>query len=102
MEILGAALATAVKGNPVKILWSRAQEFYNTYQRQGLIAKLKLGVKKDGTITALHHTLYWDAGAYVEYGANVVNAAGLSATGPYRIPNIKIDSYCVLLQKISL
>jgi len=95
MEILSAALATKVKGNPVKILWSRAQEFYNTYQRQGVVARLKVGVKNDGTITALEHTLYWDAGAYVEYGANVVNAAGLSATGPYRIPNIKIDSYCV-------
>ena len=95
MEILGAALATKVKGNPVKILWSRAQEFYNTYQRQGVVARLKVGVKNDGTITALEHTLYWDAGAYVEYSANVVNAAGLSATGPYRIPNIKIDSYCV-------
>jgi len=95
MEILAAALATTVKGNPVKIIWSRAQEFYNTYQRQGLIAKTKIGVKKDGTITALEQTLYWDAGAYVEYGANVVNAAGLSATGPYRIPNVKIDSYCI-------
>jgi CO/xanthine dehydrogenase Mo-binding subunit len=95
MEILAAALATAVKGNPVKVIWSRAQEFYNTYQRQGVVAKIKLGVKKDGTITALDQTLHWDAGAYVEYGANVVNAAGLSATGPYRVPNIKIDSVCV-------
>ncbi|MBC8174072.1 MAG: xanthine dehydrogenase family protein molybdopterin-binding subunit [Candidatus Marinimicrobia bacterium] len=95
MEILAAALATAVQGNPVKILWSRAQEFYNTYQRQGLTARIKIGVKKDGTITAIDYTLFWDAGAYVEYGANVVNAAGLSATGPYRIPNVKIDSYCV-------
>jgi len=95
MEILAAALATAVKGNPVKVLWSRAQEFYNTYQRQGVVAKIKLGVKKDGTITALDQTLHWDAGAYVEYGANVVNAAGLSATGPYRVPNIKIDSVCI-------
>jgi CO/xanthine dehydrogenase Mo-binding subunit len=95
MEILAAALATSVKGHPVKILWSRAQEFYNTYQRQGVKAAIKLGVKKDGTITALEETLHWDAGAYVEYGANVVNAAGLSATGPYRIPNVKIDSVCV-------
>jgi CO/xanthine dehydrogenase Mo-binding subunit len=95
MEILAAALATAVKGNPVKVIWSRAQEFYNTYQRQGLVAKTKIGVKKDGTITALDQSLYWDAGAYVEYGANVVNAAGLSATGPYRIPNVNIDSYCI-------
>jgi CO/xanthine dehydrogenase Mo-binding subunit len=95
MEILAAALATAVKGYPVKVLWSREQEFYNTYQRQGLHSKLKVGVKNDGTITALEEVLYWDAGAYVEYGANVVNAAGLSATGPYRIPNLKIDSVCI-------
>jgi carbon-monoxide dehydrogenase large subunit len=94
-EILAAALATAVPGQPVKVMWSRAQEFYNTYQRQGVVAKIKLGVKKDGAITALAHTLYWDAGAYVEYGANVVNAVGLSATGPYKIDNVSIDSVCI-------
>jgi carbon-monoxide dehydrogenase large subunit len=95
MEIIGAALATAVRGHPVKLRWTREQEFYNTYQRQGLVANLKIGAKSDGTITAIEHALYWDAGAYVEYGANVVNAVGLSATGPYRIPNVKIDSYCI-------
>ena len=58
-------------------------------------SKLKMGVAKDGAITALEHTIYWDAGAYVEYGANVVNATGLSATGPYKIANVKIDSVCV-------
>jgi CO/xanthine dehydrogenase Mo-binding subunit len=92
MEIIGAALATAVRGHPVKVRWTREQEFYNTYQRQALVANVKLGVTKDGTITALEHTLHWDAGAYVEYGANVVNAVGLSATGPYKVPNVKIDS----------
>ena len=95
MEIIGAALATAVKGHPVKLRWTREQEFYNTYQRQGVVARLKVGARADGTITALEHELRWDAGAYVEYGANVVNAAGLSATGPYRIPNVSIDSLCV-------
>ncbi len=95
MEILAAALATTVPGNPVKVLWTREQEFRNTYQRQGVHAKIKVGVKNDGTITALEQLLYWDAGAYVEYGANVVNASGLSATGPYRIPHVKIDSVCV-------
>jgi carbon-monoxide dehydrogenase large subunit len=95
MEIIGAALATAVRGHPVKLRWTREQEFYNTYQRQGLVARLKVGAKRDGAITALEHEMHWDAGAYVEYGANVVNAAGLSATGPYRIPNIAIDSLCI-------
>ncbi|MCK4661699.1 MAG: xanthine dehydrogenase family protein molybdopterin-binding subunit [Bacteroidales bacterium] len=95
MEILAAALATKVKGHPVKIIWNREREFYNTYQRLGVRANLKIGVKNDGTITALSHELYWDAGAYVEYGANVVNAVGLSAIGPYKIDNVKIDSYCI-------
>jgi CO/xanthine dehydrogenase Mo-binding subunit len=95
MEIMGAALATTVKGHPVKVHWSREQEFTNTYQRQGVRARLKVGARRDGTITALQHTLHWDAGAYVEYGANVVNAAGISATGPYRIANVQLDSLCI-------
>jgi carbon-monoxide dehydrogenase large subunit len=95
MEMLAAALATSVKGHPVKVLWNRAQEFYATSQRQGLVNKVKLGVKKDGSITALENTMYWDCGAYAEYGANVVNAAGLSATNPYKIDNVKIDSICI-------
>ncbi len=95
MEILAAALPTVVKGCPVKIHWTREQEFYNTYQRLAVVAMLKMGVKRDGTITAFDYTIHWDSGAYVEYGANVVNASGLSATGPYRIPNVKIDALCL-------
>ena len=95
MEIIPAVLATKLKGHPVKVRWSREEEFCNTYQRLGVVTRIKMGVKKDGTITALDHKLYWDAGAYVEYGANVVNASGLSATGPYRVPNVSIDSICI-------
>ncbi len=95
MEIMAAAFATKVKGCPVKIRWRRDQEFYNTYMRQAVVSKLKIGVKKDGTITAFEMANYWDAGPFVEYGANVVNSSGLSATGPYSIPNIKIDSFCI-------
>ena len=94
-EIIGAAVATAVSGHPVQQRRTREQEFYNTYQRQGLNARIKVGARTDGTITAIEHEMHWDAGAYVEYGANVVNAAGLSATGPYRIPNVSIDSLCI-------
>ncbi len=94
MEIIAAALAIAVPGRPVKLLWSRAQEFYNTYQRLGVTAKIKMGATKAGKITALDFRLHWDSGAYVEYGANVVNAAGLSASGPYKVDNLSVDSMC--------
>ena len=95
MEIISAVLAIALKGRPVRLHWTREQEFRNTSQRQGVLARVKMGVKKNGRIVALEHTLHWDAGASAEYGANVVNAVGLSATGPYSIPNVKIDSICV-------
>jgi len=95
MEIIAAAIAVKVQGHPVKVMWNREREFYNTYQRLGVVAKLKIGVKNNGKITALKHELYWDAGAYVEYAANVVNAVGLSAIGPYNIENVSIDSLCI-------
>lgn len=95
MEILAASLATKFKGAPVKVVWTREKEFYNTSQRLGVIAKVKIGAKKDGTFTAIEHKLYWDTGASAEYGANVVNAVGLSAIGPYRYPNVSIDSVCL-------
>ena len=95
MEILAAAFAIKVRGMPVKVSWRRDQEFYNTYMRQAVETHLKVGVKKDGTITAFEMTNYWDAGPFVEYGANVVNSSALSATGPYLVPNLKIDSYCI-------
>ena len=95
MEIIPAMLATRLKGHPVKLRFSREEEFANTYQRPRVRARIKMGVKKDGGITACEHKLYWDAGAYVEYGANVVNATGLSATGPYRMDNVSIDSICI-------
>ena len=95
MEIMAAAIATKIPGHPVRIRWTREREFYNTYQRLGVVTRLKMGVSGDGKIKALQHELYWDAGAYVEYGANVVNAVGLSAIGPYMIDNVSIDSYCI-------
>ena len=95
MEILAAALPILVKGHPIRINWNREREFCNTYQRLALVATLKMGAKKDGTLTAFDYNIHWDAGAYVEYGANVVNASGLSATGPYRIPNVSIDALCM-------
>jgi carbon-monoxide dehydrogenase large subunit len=94
MEALGVA-CRKVPGCPVKLKWSREEEFYNSSQRQGLRARLKMGVKKDGKITAMRHVLYWDVGASAEYGNNVVNATGFSATGPYYIPNVSIDSLAI-------
>ena len=78
MEILAAAFATKVKGMPVKVNWRRDQEFYNTYMRQAVETKIKIGASKDGKVTAFEMVNYWDAGPYVEYGANAVSYTHLT------------------------
>ncbi len=95
MEGAAVALAMHAKGRPVKLRMTREEEFYTTFVRQGLVAKIKMGMAADGRITAMQNTFYWDAGASNEYGVNITRAAGYSGTGPYFVPNIHVDSYCV-------
>lgn len=82
-------------GRPVKLNYTREEEFEDSYVRQGVHIKIKTGVRKDGKILAEKVEYIWDAGAYTEYGVNIVKAAGLAALGPYNIPNAWVDSYCV-------
>jgi len=95
MEAVAVAMAQKVPGRPVKVRMTREEEFFCTFVRQGLVARVKIGGTREGEILALQVEYYWDAGAYTEYGVNITRAAGYSSTGPYRIPNVKTDSYCV-------
>lgn len=95
MEALAVAMAKKVPGRPVKVRLTREEEFFCSFVRQGLVARVKIGATKEGRVLALQVEYYWDGGAYTEYGTNITRAAGYSSTGPYRIPNVKTDSYCV-------
>ncbi|SCZ78266.1 xanthine dehydrogenase family protein molybdopterin-binding subunit [Acidaminobacter hydrogenoformans] len=88
-------LAMRSNGRPVKLTYSREDEFENAYVRQGLHATIKTGVRKDGKILAVQNEFIWDGGAYTEYGVNIVKAAGYASAGPYDIDNVFTDSYCV-------
>ncbi len=92
-------LAMKARGYPVKLVCTREEEFRDTFVRQGMWCRLKTGVKRNGRITAQEFEMYWDGGAYTEYGVNVTRAAGYSSAGVYDIPNMKTDSYCVYTNK---
>jgi CO/xanthine dehydrogenase Mo-binding subunit len=94
MEACAFPLAAKTSPRPVKLRVTREEEFYCTFVRQGLKAKVKIGVDGNGKILAMENTYYWDAGAYTEYGVNITRASGYSSTGPYNVPNVKADSYC--------
>jgi len=95
MEALAVVIATQVKGRPVKLRLTREEEFHCAFVRQALVAHFKMGCDRDGKILAMENKYYWDGGAYTEYGVNIARAAGYSCTGPYEVPNVRADSYCV-------
>jgi len=76
-------------------LLTREEEFFTAFVRQGLVSTFKMGCDRDGKLLAMQNTFYWDGGAYTEYGVNITRAAGYSSTGPYEVPNVKTDSYCI-------
>ncbi|CAB1245881.1 4-hydroxybenzoyl-CoA reductase subunit alpha [Clostridiaceae bacterium BL-3] len=100
LEPLVALLSKAAKGKPVKFVATREEEISTLPCRQGLTAKLRTGVKKNGKIVAEEIEYLWDAGAYADYGVNITRATGYSGAGPYEIENVKLDSYTVYTNHI--
>lgn len=95
IEPLTAYIARFVKGKPVRLVLEREEMFCGSVIGRGCHVIIKTGVKNDGTITARHIDLAFNAGAYGEYCINIVVGGGQNSTGPYYIPNVHIDSRAV-------
>ncbi len=95
LEALVALLSKFSNGRPVQLKPTREEECSTLPCRQGLLAKLKTGVTKDGKIVAEHAEYLWDGGAYADYGVNVGRAGGYAGVGPYEIENVVVDSLTV-------
>ena len=90
-----AALLARATGKPVKILYGRHESMLVHPKRHATQIKVKLGLKKDGTLTAAQTELFGDTGAYASLGAKVMGRATTHSTGPYIVPNVKIDCYAM-------
>lgn len=88
-------LATLKLKRPVKVVYSREESFYAHSKRHPVRIYIKSGADASGKLTALEARLYGDSGAYASWAINVLRKAGVHVTGPYRIPNVKVDSYAV-------
>lgn len=100
LEPLVTLLSRAAKGRPVKLTSSREEEFNQLPTRAGMRGRIKTGVKKDGTITAIEVNYDWDSGAYADYGVNVGKAAVYSGIGPYIVPNVELHSRTLYTNKV--
>jgi len=89
-----AALAWKAGGRPVKLMLSREEEFV-TVTKHAVTIHIKSGVRRDGRLTARQVEVCWNVGAYASSSKYLTAAGMLRSIGPYRIPNVKVDSYGV-------
>jgi CO/xanthine dehydrogenase Mo-binding subunit len=97
LEPLVTALALITR-RPVRYALTREEEFL-TITKHKVVTRIKTAIK-NGVITARKCEIYWDTGAYAEIGPRIGHKSGYTSAGPYRIPNVWIDSYCVYTNRV--
>jgi 4-hydroxybenzoyl-CoA reductase subunit alpha len=94
LEILSALLAKKT-GRPVKMRYTRSDMFHHGRGRHKQTIKLKMGMKKDGSITAVKQESVLDGGAYSSFGIVAVYYAGAMVPTLYKLPAYKYDGFRV-------
>ncbi|MBK8420230.1 xanthine dehydrogenase family protein molybdopterin-binding subunit [Candidatus Villigracilis saccharophilus] len=94
------ALAAWKLNQPVKIIWSRRESMIGHGKRHAVSIKAKWGATKDGKLIAAENELIGDGGAYMYTSNKVLGNAAITSTGPYFIPNTKVDVYGVYTNNV--
>ncbi len=93
-EIIAGLLARKAKGT-VRLLQTREETFISHRGRPWTEVKMKLGLKKDGKITACALEATQAGGAYAGYGIITILYTGALMHGLYHVPAIKHDAWRV-------
>lgn len=89
------AVATWELKRPVKTVYTREESFLAHSKRHPMKMYYKTAANKDGYLTAMEAKIIGDSGAYASWAINILRKAGVHSTGPYYIPNVKVDSFAV-------
>ncbi|MCB9456981.1 MAG: molybdopterin-dependent oxidoreductase [Anaerolineaceae bacterium] len=98
-QIHVAMLANAT-GRPVKMLYTRQESLVFHPKRHATTIRMKTGATRDGKLIAVQAELYGDAGAYASLSDKVLTRATTHATGPYAVPNAKIDCFAMYTNNV--
>jgi 4-hydroxybenzoyl-CoA reductase subunit alpha len=74
---------------PVKVTLTREEVFYCHRGRHPVLMKSRIGVKRDGSITALDFHSFLDGGAYGSYGVASTFYTGALQTVTYEVPRYR-------------
>jgi CO/xanthine dehydrogenase Mo-binding subunit len=93
IDPLVAALSRKAK-RPVRVCLSIAESML-TCRRLDARVELKTAVRKDGSLLAKSVRVVMNGGAYADTGPAVAVKSAIRAIGPYRIPNLRLESLAV-------
>jgi CO/xanthine dehydrogenase Mo-binding subunit len=99
LEPLVGTLAWRLR-RPVALILTREEVFLTT-SKHGVSERIRMGADADGTLVATDADVVWDTGAYADIGPRIASKSGMVAAGPYRTPNVSIDSRLVYTNKLS-
>lgn len=93
LEPVTAVLAR-LTGRPVRLALS-AEEAFRTVRRCDARVRVRLGFRRDGRLVAAECEADFDVGAYADIGPRIIQKGTYTATGPYRIPHVRLHSTAV-------
>jgi len=85
------ALAAWKLQRPVRIAWTREESIVGHCKRHPMWFHCKLGATRDGKLVAAEVRVVADGGAYCYTTNKVLGNTTVTCTGPYEIPNVKVD-----------
>jgi carbon-monoxide dehydrogenase large subunit len=100
-EIL-CAWASRKTGRPVKWVETRSEHMAVTHHGRDQVATIRIGAKRDGTLTALHAKILADMGAYLMLLTPTIPSLGAFVMGGvYKIPAVQTDITGVFTNKVA-
>ncbi|MET9254573.1 molybdopterin cofactor-binding domain-containing protein [Streptomyces sp. NPDC003717] len=89
------ALAVLRLGRPVKLEYTRPEQFFGATTRHPFAVRVKAGARRDGTLTALQMRVVSNTGAYGNHGPGVMFHGIGESMAVYRAPHKKVDAFAV-------
>ena len=89
------ALAVLKTRQPVKLEFTREEQFIAATTRHPMRARIKAGVRRDGRLTAIELHVLSNTGAYGNHGAAVLYHACGECIAVYNCANKKVDGFVV-------
>ena len=93
-------LMVMATGQPVRLVLDREESFLSQTKRHAIEMWTRWGATREGKLCAMEGKVFGDTGAYAGLGPFVVKKCGIHLSGPYFIPNVKVDSFSVYTNNI--